>query len=189
VGCVLALVFAVIVHLMLGGARFRRFGGHALGVIAESGQAELDLSGVSAIPVISYGRDGTAQAWNPAAKEMFGAAPPPVSPAAEPFRGVTVAILRTSSAAQGVKPVRMLLESCSLPALAFNSEGVFSTSNPAAERILGWTSEVWGGRRIGVPPLTPGDPMNLAIVLILEGQVRVESEPAEISRASGVLAI
>jgi PAS domain-containing protein len=173
VGCVLALVFALLTRLLLGAPHFRSAVAEVL--TAGSGELQPGIAGIATVPVISYTREGSPQAWNPAAREMFGAAPPPVNPATEPFRAVCVAIVRAASAPGDVQPLRMLLDSCSLPVLAFDSDGAFSTTNAAAARMLGWTTDIWRDRRIGPAPVAPGDSMNVAVVLILEGQIAISS--------------
>jgi PAS domain S-box-containing protein len=69
------------------------------------------------------------------------------------------------------EPLRTLLDSCDLPALAFDADGAFAAANPASGRMLGWDAETWRDRRIRT--LGPGESMNIALAVILEGQVEV----------------
>ncbi len=176
-GCVLALVFALLTRLLLSAPRFRPAGPIGENFAAHYDQEQPILSGISAMPVISYSRDGTPQAWNPAAKDLFGGSALPVIPAIEPFRAVSVAIVRGGNA----QALRILLDSCSLPALAFEADGAFSLVNTTATRGLGWTAEAWRGRRMNWP-FTAGDLTNIAFVLILQGQI---TAPAESETATG----
>ena len=96
------------------------------------------LAEAARLPVISYGRDGTALAWNDAAKLLFTGAPPRISACETGFRTIHATLLRATASPGALEALRLLLDSCAQPALVFDAEGRFVAANAASARTLGW---------------------------------------------------
>ena len=86
------------------------------------------------LAVVSCGRDGTVLVSNDAAKRLFFGAPPPIALFEEGFRMIHVTLLRPSGPEGSLDPLRPLLDSCTLPAAIFDSDGNFVAANPACVR-------------------------------------------------------
>jgi len=187
-GCILALLAGLHVHLMLGRHE-------SPAAFLAPGQPNVDAAvlGAAGAPVVSYARDGSLQAWNQAACDLFGGSLPAIRAAAEGFRVVTVTVLRASSSGDSTRRLRQLLDSCSMPVIAFDAEGAFSTANEAAACMLDWTDEVWSGRRAG-HTIYSGDSIGIVYAVLIQGQTAINGTtapppPQEVAAAMKTLGI
>lgn len=122
------------------------------------------------LPVVSYGRDGTALAWNDVAARLFAGEPPRIPACDSGFRTITATLLRSSGSPENLNALRALLESCTSSTLVFDAEGRYVAANSAAFRTLGWSDTVWSGRSIG-PGLPAGrEALEIQNVVLMQGQ-------------------
>jgi PAS domain-containing protein len=129
-----------------------------------------DFDNIGCLPVVSYRRDGTALAWNDAARLVFGGVPPQVPASETAFRAMHATFLRASATAGNLEALRVLLDSCAQPALIFDSDGRFVAANAASVTALGWSDAVWNARAIG-NSMTPGsEALAIQNVLLMQGQ-------------------
>jgi PAS domain S-box-containing protein len=187
-GCVLALVCGLVVRLSLGAARRPRpvtIEHTAVAATTAAEHGEATATAIATMPVISCAADGALQAWNDVAKDTFAGSFPPITPSGGGFRVVNVTVLRASPTGRGARPLKSLLESCALPVIAFDSDGTFTSANAAAGRVLGWTSETWGSRRVAAVPAAPDGQMHITFVLILQGQNFPSSREARAEAPDG----
>jgi two-component system, cell cycle sensor histidine kinase and response regulator CckA len=78
---------------------------------------------------------------------------------AETAEAVRAARVAEAEQQQAAERLRAMAENSPLPTLAFDSSGLIQTWNPAAQRLLGWTSEEVIGRHVTeiVPPEMSGE--------------------------------
>lgn len=168
-GVLLSLLFGLVVRLIQAG----HAASQPLAVAAAETTPGLPAADAST-PVVSYDRHGALLAWNDAARTLFAAAPPPLAFTGGPgFRFLRLTILR--AAPEG--DLRLLLDSCTLPALVFTPDGAFALCNQAAGQLLGWNDAQWQGRRI--VPDSSAQTRAIAVLLIL-GQSAVTQTAAAV---------
>ncbi|HWQ52507.1 MAG TPA: CHASE domain-containing protein [Bryobacteraceae bacterium] len=128
------------------------------------------LKDAARLPVVSYGRDGTLLAWNDTAKLLFTGAPPRIPACETGFHTIYATLLRASASPVSLDALRLVLDSCSQPALLFDAEGRFVAANPASARTLGWSDESWSGRNAGTLSIANPEALEIHNVLLMQGQ-------------------
>jgi PAS domain-containing protein len=153
--------------------------------VAGQGGDAGSLADVSQLPVITYGRDGTAMAWNDAARLLFAGAPPNIPSWETRFRTIHATFLRASASPENVEALRVLLDSCAQPAVIFDAEGKFVAANPASARMLGWSDATWSGRGIGTSPSAAREALAIQSVLLLQGQWATPAAGSALAATAG----
>ncbi|HWR51795.1 MAG TPA: CHASE domain-containing protein [Bryobacteraceae bacterium] len=122
------------------------------------------------LPVVSYGPDGAALAWNDGAARLLAGEPPRIAACDSGFRTITVTLLRAIGSPENLDALRSLLESCTSCALVFDAEGRYVAANSAAHRTLGWSDANWSGRSIGAAVPATHEALDIQNVLLMQGQ-------------------
>ncbi len=173
-GAFLAVLFSLLVRLA------QRPGARPVSETLSSGSSPA-LAGppadISRLPIVSYGSDGAALAWNEAAKVLFAGAPPRIHAFETGFRTLHVTLLRAGASPICTEPLRVLLDSCAAPALVFDAERKFMAANPAAATMLGWSDAVWKSRSLGAILPAGSEPLEIHDVLMMQGHWAVPAPP------------